>query len=110
MKRYILLLLSLCFILSACGSDEISIPEKKTYYDNASVKGLAINAEINLEAPASFEEMSELIVGESNGIKIDLWDNYIAKKAMQSENRLDEYGIFHCKEGANINALYDSVK
>jgi hypothetical protein len=69
MKKYVLLLISLCLLLSACGSESVSIPEKKTYYDNSSVKGLAINAEINLEDPASFTEMSDLIVGDSNGIQ-----------------------------------------
>ena len=110
MKRYILLLISLCFLLSACGSESISIPEKKTYYDNASVKGLAINAEINLEDPAVFSEMSSLIIGDSNGIAIDLCDDYIAKKAIQSENRLDEYGIFHCKDSNGLDTLYQSVQ
>ena len=110
MKKYVLLLISLCLLLSACGSESVSIPEKKTYYDNASVKGLAINAEINLEAPASFTEMSDLIVGDSNGIQLNLCDDYIAKKAVQSQNRLDEYGIFHCKDANGLDALYQSVQ
>ena len=110
MKKYVLLLISVCLLLSACGSESVSIPEKKTYYDNASVKGLAINAEINLEAPASFTEMSDLIVGDSNGIQLDLCDDYIAKKAIQSQNRLDEYGIFHCKDANGLDSLYQSVQ
>lgn len=110
MKKYVLLLISVCLLLSACGSESVSIPEKKTYYDNASVKGLAINAEINLENAPEFSEMPDLIIEDSNGIQIDLCDDYIAKKAVQSEKRLDEYGIFHCKGSASVNALYDSVK
>ena len=110
MKKYVLLLISLCLLLSACGSESVSIPEKKTYYDNASVKGLAINAEINLENAPEFSEMPDLIIEDSNGIQIDLCDDYIAKKAVQSEKRLDEYGIFHCKDANGLDTLYQSVQ
>ncbi|MBE6672935.1 MAG: DUF4358 domain-containing protein [Ruminococcaceae bacterium] len=111
MKRSILIILTvLCFLLPACGSESIDIPEKKSYYDTFKVKGIAVNAEVNLSDAPKFTEISGLILGDSCGIKLDLCDEYIAKKAALDEQRLDEYGIFHCKDSAHLDALYDSVK
>ena len=85
MKRILLFtLIILCFLLPACGDDGVSIPTDKTYYDTFKVKGLAINAEVNLTNAPTFTEISELILADSNGVKLDLCDEYIAKKASQS--------------------------
>ena len=110
MKKLLILLFITCLLLSACGSESIPVPEDKTYYDTFKVKGLSVNAEINLTDAPEFVNISELILADSNGVRLDLCDEYIAKKASDADNRLDEYGILHCKDGQQLDVLYDSVK
>ena len=101
-----LTLLSLCFM--ACDKEKIKIPEKVTYYDNLSVVGLAINAEEELTGAPIFVDVSADVLESAGGIRLDLCKAYVSKKA--TSERLDEYGIFQCKDGASIDALYTSVK
>lgn len=109
-KTLFIILVILCCLLSACGEKGLSIPEEREYYDTFKVIGLSVNAEINLNDAPEFVEISELILADANGVKLDLCDEYIAKKATEEEHRLDEYGILHCKDKEHLDALYNSVK
>ena len=104
----ILLILSMVCIFPACGEEDLPIPDVVTYYDNVSVVGLAVNAEEDLINPPEFVEISNEVIGQVGGIRLDLCKTYIAKKA--EDNRLDEYGIFHCNNADMLETLRKSVE
>ena len=110
MKKLFILLLACVFCLSlfACGKEDIKIPEKTTYYDNMSVFGLAKNAEEELISPPTFTDILPEILSEAGGVSLIMCDQYVAKKA--SDERLDEYGIFHCANGNSLDELYQDVQ
>ena len=98
MKRtvsVILIVMILLTCLCGCGKDKVKIPEKVTYYDDLSVVGLAINAEEELTVPTEFVDISADVLENAGGIRLDFCQGYVVKKA--SDQRLDEYGIFHAK-------------
>jgi len=102
------MLILISILLCACGKDDIKLPEQVTYYNNMSVVGLAVNAEEELPNHPEFISIAEEVLGEVGGIALPLCESYVAKKA-EEDDRLDEYGIFHCAEGKSVDALYQSV-
>ena len=106
-KTLLCILLILCLVLPACGDDAEDSSENKNYRNDASVVGLSVNALANLSQAPTFVDNDKSVLEDAKGIAFDLCDQYVIKIA--DGDRLDEYGIFHCKESERTDTLYKTV-